>query len=225
MKRWWMAERVGLVEDQGRPAVPFDALHAAQREGDAASWVEVPGTRWGQRHRELSARANFFHLEEVYPFVQRVRAVDQGWRCLIVADVDVWRLESLWAVLEGGGTVSQAVRSSLLRRLLRSHVERVEAPWLCEDLPGLLEQAGAAAAAAKIAGAVDPEAVVRAYLTIAADTSPLPEVDALSARFPAGEVVVSRLVQVVANRPELVMMGAPLGGAPTWQMYERWVLG
>ncbi|MFD1836327.1 hypothetical protein ACFSDA_14760 [Brachybacterium rhamnosum] len=225
MTRWWMREAAGLVEDQGRPAVPFHALHTARDLPDAESWLEVPGTRWGQRHRELTARANFNHLEKAYPFVQRVVAVDEGWRSLIVRDVDGWRLESVMGVLEDGRAVSQAALSALLRRLLRSHVEQIEAPELCEELPRLLEQAGAHRAARAVAGSLDDEAVVRAYLTIAADTSPVPEVDALGARFPAHAVVVERLVQAVRKRPELVTVGAPLGGAPSWQTYERWVLG
>lgn len=49
MTRWWMREGAGLVEDQGRPAVPFHALHPADELPDAESWLEVPGTRWGQR--------------------------------------------------------------------------------------------------------------------------------------------------------------------------------
>lgn len=225
MTRWWMREGAGLVEDQGRPAVPFHALHPSSGLPDAESWLEVPGTRWGQRHRELTARANFNHLEKVYPFVQRVVAVDERWRCLIVRDVDAWRLESVWGVLEDGGAVSQAALSALLRRVLRAHVEQREAPGICAELPWLLEQAGASRAARAVEGSLDEEAVVRAYLTIAADTSPVPEVDALGARFPAHDVVVERLVEAVAKRPELVMAGASLGGAPSWQTYERWVLG
>lgn len=220
-----MREGAGLVEDQGRTAVPFHALHSSSDLPDAESWLEVPGTRWGQRHRELTARANFSHLEKVYPFVQRVVAVDERWRSLIVRDVDAWRLESVWEVLEDGGAVSQAALSALLRRVLRSHVERYEAPEICAELPRLLEQAGASGAARVVEGSLDEDAVVRAYLTIAADTSPLPEVDALGARFPAHEVVVERLVQAVTKRPELVTAGASLGGAPSWQTYERWVLG
>ena len=92
MTRWWMREGVGLVEDQGRPAVPFHALHTSGDLPDAESWLEVPGTRWGQRHRELTARANFNHLEKVYPFVQRVVAVEERWRSLMVRDVDASRL-------------------------------------------------------------------------------------------------------------------------------------
>ncbi|MGP9582500.1 hypothetical protein [Brachybacterium sp. AOP35-5H-19] len=225
MTRWWMREGAGLVEDQGRPAVPFHALHPANDLPDAESWLEVPGTRWGQRHRELTARANFNHLDKAYPFVQRVVAVDERWRSLIVRDVDSWRLESVWGVLEDGGAVSQAALSALLRRVLRVHVEQREAPEICAELPRLLEQAGASRAARAVEGSLDEEAVVRAYLTIAADTSPVPEVDALGARFPAHEVVVERLVQAVTKRPELVTVGASLGGAPSWQTYERWVLG
>ena len=225
MTRWWMREGAGLVEDQGRPAVPFHAMHTAGDLPDAESWLEVPGTRWGQRHRELTARANFNHLEKVYPFVQRVVAVEERWRSLMVRDVDAWRLESVMGVLEDGDAVSQAALSALLRRLLRAHVEQIEAPEVSEELPRLLEQAGAHRAARAVAGSLDDEAVVRAYLTIAADTSPVPEVDALGARFPAHAVVVERLVQAVRKRPELVTVGAPLGGAPSWQTYERWVLG
>ncbi|WP_299304803.1 hypothetical protein [uncultured Brachybacterium sp.] len=225
MTRWWMREGAGLVEDQGRPAVPFHALHTARDLPDAESWLEVPGTRWGQRHRELTARANFNHLEKVYPFVQRVVAVEERWRSLMVRDVDAWRLESVMGVLEDGGAVNQAALSALLRRLLRAHVEQIEAPEVSEELPRLLEQAGAHRAARAVAGSLDDEAVVRAYLTIAADTSPVPEVDALGARFPAHAVVVERLVQAVRKRPELVTVGAPLGEAPSWQTYERWVLG
>jgi hypothetical protein len=225
MTRWWMREGAGLVEDQGRPAVPFNALHTARDRPDAESWLEVPRTRWGQRHRELTARANFNHLEKVYPFVQRVVAVEERWRSLMVRDVDAWRLESVMGVLEDGGAVNQAALSALLRRLLRAHVEQIEASEVSEELPRLLEQAGAHRAARAVAGSLDDEAVVRAYLTIAADTSPVPEVDALGARFPAHAVVVERLVQAVRKRPELVTVGAPLGGAPSWQTYERWVLG
>lgn len=225
MTRWWMREGAGLVEDQGRPAVPFHALHRADELPAAESWLEVPGTRWGQRHRELTARANFNHLEKVHPFVQRVVAVDERWRSLIVRDVDAWRLESVWGVLEDGGAVSQAALSALLRRVLRAHVEQREAPEICAELPRLLEQAGASRAARAVEGSLDEEAVVRAYLTIAADTSPVPEVDALGARFPAHEVVVERLVKAVTKRPELVTVGASLGGAPSWETYERWVLG
>lgn len=225
MTRWWMREGAGLVEDQGRPAVPFHALHSSSGVPDAESWLEVPGTRWGQRHRQLSARANFNHLESMYPFVQRVVAVDEWVRFLLVRDVDAWRLESLWGVLEDGGAVSQAALSALLRRLLRAHVEQREGPEVCAELPRLLEQAGASGAARAVAGSLDEEAVVRAYLTIAADTSPMPKVDALGVRFPAHEVVVERLVEAVTKRPELVTVGASLGGAPSWQTYERWVLG
>lgn len=225
MNRWWMRDGAGLVQDQGRPAVPFHALHSSSDLPGAESWLEVPGTRWGRRHRELVARANFNHLEKVYPFVQRVLAVEERWRALIVRDVDSWRLESVWGVLEEGGAVSQAAYSALLRRLLRAHVEQREAPEVCAELPRLLEQVGASRAARAVAGSLDEEAVVRAYLTIAADTSPAPEVDALGARFPAHEVVVERLVQAVTKRPELVTVGASLGGAPSWQTYERWVLG
>lgn len=225
MTRWWMRKGAGLVEDQGRPAVPFHALHISHDLPDAESWLEVPGTRWGQRHRELTARANFNHLEKTYPFVQRVVAVDEGWRSLIVRDVDGWRLERVMGVLEDGRAVSQAALSALLRRLLRAHVEQIESPELCEELPQLLAQVGARAAARAVEGALDEEAVVRAYLTIAADTAPVPEVDALGARFPAHAVVVERLVRAVAKRPELVTVGAPLGGAPSWVTYERWVLG
>lgn len=225
MTRWWMRDGAGLVEDQGRPAVPFHALHSSSALPDAESWLEVPGTRWGQRHRELTSRANFNHLEKVYPFVQRVVAVEERWRVLIVRDVDAWRLESLWGVLGDGAAVSQAAYSALLRRLLRAHVEQREAPELCADLPRLLEQAGATRAARAVEGSLDEDAVARAYLTIAADTSPVPEVDALGARFPAHDVVVERLVQAVTKRPELVTAGASLGGAPSWQAYERWVLG
>lgn len=225
MTRWWMREGAGLVEDQGRPAVPFHALHTAHDLPDAESWLEVPGIRWGQRHRELTARANFNHLEKVYPFVQRVLAVEERWRSLMVRDVDAWRLESVMGFLEDGGAVNQAALSALLRRLLRAHVEQIEAPEVSEELPRLLEQAGAHRAARAVAGSLDDEAVVRAYLTIAADTSPVPEVDALGARFPAHAVVVERLVQAVRKRPELVTVGAPLGEAPSWQTYERWVLG
>ncbi|WP_394216822.1 hypothetical protein [Brachybacterium vulturis] len=225
MTRWWMREGAGLVEDQGRPAVPFHALHPSSDMADAQSWLEVPGTRSGQRHRELAARANFNHLEKVYPFVQRVAAVDEQWRCLIVRDVDTWRLDSMMGVLHDGGAVSQAALSALLRRLLRAQVEQGEALEVCAELPGLLKQAEAVRAARAVEGSLDEEAVVRAYLTLAADSSPAPEVDALGARFPAHEVVVERLVQAVTKRPELVMMGASLGGAPSWQTYERWVLG
>ena len=225
MMRWWMREGAGLVEDQGRPAVPFHALHTSHDLPDAESWLEVPGTRWGQRHRVLTARANFNQLEKVYPFVKRVVAVEERWRSLMVRDVDAWRLESVMGVLEDGGAVSQAALSALLRRLLRAHVEQVKVPEVSEELPRLLEQAGAHRAARAVAGSFDEEALVRAYLTIAADTSPVPEVDALGARFPAHAVVVERLVRVVAKRPELVAVGAPLGGAPSWQTYERWLLG
>lgn len=225
MTRWWMREGAGLVEDQGRPAVPFHALHTSSGLPDAESWLEVPGTRWGQRHRELTARANFNHLEKVYPFVQRVVTVEERWRSLMVRDVDAWRLESVMGALEDGGAVSQAALSALLRRLLRAHVEQIEAPEVSGELPLLLEQAGAHRSARAVAGSLDEEAVVRAYLTIAADTSPVPEVDALGARFPAHAVVVERLVEAVTRRPELVTVGAPLGGAPSWQTYERWVLG
>ena len=121
--------------------------------------------------------------------------------------------------------MNQAALSALLRRLLRAHVEQIEAPEVSEELPPLLEQAGAHRAARAVAGSLDDEAVVRAYLTIAADTSPVPEVDALGARFPAHAVVVERLIQAVRKRPELVTVEAPLGGAPSWQTYERWVLG
>lgn len=225
MTRWWMREGAGLVEDQGRPAVPFHALHSPSDLPDAGSWLEVPGTRWGPRHRELSARANFNHLEKMHPFVQRVVAVDERWRSLIVRDVDAWRLESVWKVLEDGGAVSQAALSALLRRLLRAHVEQREAPEVCTELPRLLEQAGAFRAARTVEGSLDEEAVVRAYLTIAADTSPVPKVDALGARFPAHAVVVERLVQAVTKRPELVTVCPSLDGAPSWQTYERWMLG
>lgn len=225
MTRWWMHEGAGLVEDQGRPAVPFHALHSSSELPDAQSWLEIPGTRWDERHRDLAARANFNHLEKVYPFVQRVVAVQERWRSLIVRDVDAWRLESVWGVLEDGGAVSQAAVTALLRRLLRAQVERYEGPEVGAELPRLLEQAGASRAARTVEGSLDEDAVVRAYLTIAADTSPLPEVDALGARFPAHAVVVERLVKAVTKRPQLVTVGAPLGGAPSWQTYERWVLG
>lgn len=225
MTRWWLREGAGLVEDQSRPALPFHALHLSTDLPDAKSWLEVPGTRWGQRYRELTARANFNHLETAYPFVQRVVAVDERWRSLIVRDVDSWRLEGMWGALEDGSAVSQAALSALLRRVLRAHVERHEAPEICAELPRLLEQAGASRAARAVEGSLDEEAVVRAYLTIAADTSPVPEVDALEARFPAHDVVVERLVQAVTKRPELVTVGASLGGAPSWMTYERWVLG
>ena len=56
MTRWWMREGVGLVEDQGRPAVPFHALHSSSDLPDAETWLEMPGTRWGQRHRELRGK-------------------------------------------------------------------------------------------------------------------------------------------------------------------------
>lgn len=225
MTRWWMREAAGLVEDQCRPAVPFHALHSSSDLPDAESWVEVPGTRWGERHRELTARANFNHLETVFPFVQRVVAVDERWRALIARDVDAWRLENVREVLEAGDAVSQAALSALLRRVLRAQVEQSEAPEICVELTRLLEQAGASRAARAVAGSLDEDAVVQAYLTIAADTSPVPEVDALGARFPAHAVVVERLVQAVTKRPELVTVGASLGGAPSWQTYERWVLG
>lgn len=205
--------------------MPFHALHSSSELPGAESWREIPGTRWGERHRDLAARANFDHLEKVYPFVQRVISVEERWRSLIVRDVDAWPLESVWRVLEEGDAVSQAAVTALLRRLLRSQVERNEGQELSAELPRLLEQEGASHSARTIEGSLDEEAVVRAYLTIAADTSPLPEVDALGARFPAHAVVVERLVEAVTKRPELVTVGAPLGGAPSWQTYERWVLG
>ncbi|PCC39121.1 hypothetical protein CIK66_10565 [Brachybacterium alimentarium] len=223
--RWWIREGAGLVDDDGHAAVPADALHAAESVAGAESWVELPATRWGQRHRELDARANFEHLEKLYPCVQRVLAVREQWRCLIVRDVDLWRLDDVIGVLEAGENTSQAAVTALLRRLLRQRVDQVEAAEVIEDLPALLREVGAPTAARTVAGAMDEEAVVRAYLTIAADTSPLPVVDALGARFPAHEVVVERLVQAVSERPELVTAGVSLGGAPSWQTYERWLLG
>lgn len=223
--RWWIREGAGLVDDDGHPALPAEALHETDSLAGAESWIELPTTRWGQRHRELNARANFEHLEKLYPCVQRVVAVRGQWRCLIVRDVDLWRLDDVIDVLEAGESASQATVTALLRRLLRQQVEQVEAAEVIEDLPDLLTDAGYDDAARTVAGSLDEEAVVRAYLTIATDTSPWPVVDALGARFPAHRVVVERLVEAVRQRPELVSGGAPLGGAPSWQTYEGWLLG
>lgn len=221
-QHWWIRADVGLLDDEGHAAVPWRALHAAAGGESAEAWIELATTRWGRRHRDLSARANFDHLEAVYPFVQRVRAVEEDWRALIVREVDVWRLEEVWAALEAGYSVSPAAETVVLRRLLH---ERVTAMDLADVLPELVEEAGDSGTAQAIAARVEDDAVVRAYMTVAADTAPLPKVDALGADFPAHEVVMERLVQAVRKRPELVLTGAPLGGASSWQMYERWLLG
>lgn len=221
-RRWWISAGVGLIDDDGHGTVPWQALRAEPGGEGAEAWIELPTTRWGGRHRDLAARANFDHLETVYPWVQRVRAVEEGWRSLIVRDVDTWRLEEVAAALEAGYSISAASETVLMRRLLR---ERVEDMDLAGELPELVEESGNAGVARAIEAGLDTEAVVRAYLTVAADTAPLPAVDALGADFPAHEVVMERLVQAVRERPELVMGGVPLGGAPSWHMYERWLLG
>ena len=66
--RWWIREGAGLVDDDGHAALPSEALHETDSIAGAESWIELPTTRWGQRHRELSARANFEHLEKLYPW-------------------------------------------------------------------------------------------------------------------------------------------------------------
>lgn len=223
--RWWLREGVGLVDDEGTEAVPSHALRTADPGSGAELWLEVPTTRWGGRHRALEARANMVTLEALYPCVQRVLAVTAGWRCLMVRDVDSWRLAEHMDILDAGRVVSEATYLSLLRRLLRERIERVEAMDAADRLPELLAAAGAADAGRMVSGRLDEEALVRAYLVLAADTPPVPVADALDASVPAHEVVVDRLVSAVAKRPELVTVGEPLGGAPTWAIYERWVLG
>ena len=100
--RWWIGAEVGLLEDGSRAAMPWPALHAGPGGQGAEAWLELPTTRWGWRHRDLSARANFDYLEAVSSFVQRVRAVDEDWRALIVREEDAWRLDDVWAALEAG---------------------------------------------------------------------------------------------------------------------------
>jgi hypothetical protein len=224
MKQWWVNPAAGLVDDDGHQALPSQALFAQRPSETAEAWMEIPGTRWGRRARELSLRANFEHLEKTVPSVQRVVAVEQEWRALLVRAVDAWRLEELTSDLESGRGLSAARETALMRRLLREQVETQEGMEAMEELPGLICEAGDDAVARTLASTLDADAVVRAYLTIAADTVPLPAVDALGASFPAHEVVMDRLVRAVRKRPELVMAKPVMGGAPSWDMYERWLL-
>lgn len=220
MRTWTIPEDVGMVQDQGHKAVPWSALRPMSEDHPDA-WVGLPGTRWGGRYQGFVDRANHASIAQSFPFVQRVVAVDEGWRFLVCRGADLPRLGDTVDVLEAGGVVDERSAQELMQKVLRDQVEKDEAIEAAYTLPDRLEAMGAPDAAFAVTGQVDADEVVRLYLVIAADTAPLPTVEAEHVEVTAHDVVLARLVQAVAMRPELATR-SPMGGAESWQMYERW---
>jgi hypothetical protein len=197
---------VPLVNDQGHPAVPWTALRPS--ELDAEAWVELPRTRWGEHHRDLTARANFEHLEPLFPAVQRVLVVEPAEeRFLMIRSVNLTEVHAVIDTLRSGGVLSEWVMSRIMQDLLRERIEAVE----LADVIERLWDAGICA--------VTEEEVVRLYMVLASDTDPVPIVDAVSVEIPAHDAVVDRLIKIGRESPEMVAL--PMGGASTWREYER----
>lgn len=207
---------VGMVDDAGTPAVPASALE----EASAAGWVPVPTTKWGVDHDDLTSRANFEVLEASCPHV--LRMVGDEWRCLLIHTDDQSHLESSWwEALHEGRVISETATAGLVRRSLARRVAHVEGPEALEALPAALVRRGLRKTALRVLTRSLESEAVRAYLTLAAVTYPLPVVRAVTVEIPAHAVVVDQLVEAVAARPEI--LEAPLGGAANWDQYERWL--
>lgn len=194
---------MGVVDDEGMPAIPASALDGGGSEG----WVEIPGTRWGGRYQEVQCRANFEFIEQHFENV--VRVVADNYRALACRVADIGELDEVMEPLAGGRAVCERYTQELVSRLLTERIAKVEG----RDAYAVIRE--------EIGHPCLFDEVVRAYLVVAADTLPLPGVQAQGACVLAHEVVVERLVNAIRKRPSIARQVR--GGAQSWKQYERWL--